>query len=198
MNQNETAIETMLQAKGKTAPRITPDQIQATIKTAHYFTAEDGVTRNMDYHPLKGELPESLGLLTFCVLVLQNGFTVTGESACASPENFDAEIGRKIARQNAEAKIWALEGYLLKQQLHKLAMFEAAKAEDVGAQPPHQQRVIDEKRELDDKIEKLSAFFGTPLFGKLDAAEQQRLNAQGLAMTTYSVILDERIAAFTA
>ncbi|WP_249451677.1 Gp49 family protein, partial [Escherichia coli] len=44
-------------------------------------------------------------------------FTVTGESACASPENFDAEIGRKIARQNAVNKIWMLEGYLLKQKL---------------------------------------------------------------------------------
>ena len=57
-------------------------------------------------------------LLTFCVLVLRNGFTVTGESACASPENFDAEIGRKIARENAINKVWMLEGYLLKQQLH--------------------------------------------------------------------------------
>lgn len=59
----------------------------------------------------------SLGLLTFCVLVLKNGFTVTGESACASPENFDAEIGRKIARQNAVAKIWPLMGYALKERL---------------------------------------------------------------------------------
>ena len=61
--------------------------------------------------------PDELELLTFCVLVLKNGFTVTGESACASPENFDAEIGRKIARQNAVNKIWMLEGYLLKQKL---------------------------------------------------------------------------------
>ena len=60
----------------------------------------------------------ALGLLTFCVLVLKNGFTVTGESACASPENFDAEIGRKIARQNAVQKIWPLMGYELKQRLH--------------------------------------------------------------------------------
>ena len=59
----------------------------------------------------------ALGLLTFCVLVLKNGFTVTGESACASPENFDAEIGRKIARQNAVAKIWPLMGYELRSKL---------------------------------------------------------------------------------
>ena len=63
----------------------------------------------------------SLNLLTFCVLALKNGFTVTGESACASPENFDADIGRKIARENAVEKIWLLEGYLLKQHLHEQA-----------------------------------------------------------------------------
>jgi hypothetical protein len=60
---------------------------------------------------------ESLGLLTFCVLVLRNGFTVTGESACASPENFDAELGRKIARQNAITKVWPLMGYALRERL---------------------------------------------------------------------------------
>ena len=58
-----------------------------------------------------------LSLLTFCVLVLRNGFTVTGESACASPENFDAEVGRKIARQNAVQKIWPLMGYELRTKL---------------------------------------------------------------------------------
>jgi hypothetical protein len=60
---------------------------------------------------------DSLGLLTFCILILRNGFTVTGESACASPENFDAEIGRKIARANAVQKIWPLMGYELRSKL---------------------------------------------------------------------------------
>jgi hypothetical protein len=60
-----------------------------------------------------------LSLLTFCVLVLKNGFTVTGESACASPENFDAEVGRKIARQNAVSKMWPLLGFQLKQRLYE-------------------------------------------------------------------------------
>lgn len=59
----------------------------------------------------------SLTLLTFCVLVLKNGFTVTGESACASPENFDAEVGKKIDRQNAVNKIWPLMGYELRSKL---------------------------------------------------------------------------------
>lgn len=59
----------------------------------------------------------SLEKLVFCVLVLKNGFTVTGESACASPENFDIELGHKIARQNAINKVWSLMGYELKQRL---------------------------------------------------------------------------------
>jgi hypothetical protein len=117
IQMNDKEIEQEIQAAGKTAPRITPADIQASIRTAHYFTAADGVIGS--WPPGHGEriaLP-SLDLLTFCVLVLQNGFTVTGESACASPENFDADIGRKIARQNAEQKIWPLLGYELRSKL---------------------------------------------------------------------------------
>lgn len=121
---SDQAIENEIQAKGKTAPRITPDHIQATIKTAYYFTAQEGFQGTLPHGELTTRY-DPLALLTFCVLVLQNGFTVTGESACASPENFDAEIGRKVARQNAEQKIWALEGYLLKQRLHTQACEQA-------------------------------------------------------------------------
>ena len=114
-------IEQEIQDKGLTAPRITPADIEANIVSEHYFTAEDGV---VGYHVRKteGSVEHSpamnpLALLTFCVLVMRNGFTVTGESACASPENFDAEIGRKIARQNAVSKMWPLMGYELKCRL---------------------------------------------------------------------------------
>lgn len=115
---DEQKTEAAIVTAGKTAPRITPADIDAAITSEHYFTAADGVA---------GENPVSqgdesrpwlaLGLLTFCVLVLRNGFTVTGESACASPENFDPQIGRDIARKNAREKIWPLAGYLLKQRL---------------------------------------------------------------------------------
>ena len=99
--------------------------IEANIVSEHYFTARDGrrgalvdgtyVGREK---PTPGEADLApLDLMTFCVLVLRNGFTVTGESACASPENFDAEIGRKIARQNAVQKIWPLMGYELRSKL---------------------------------------------------------------------------------
>ena len=113
----DQAIEKEIRAKGLTAPRITPDDIEANIASEYYFTAEQGV--HAAYAADDGAVPTvpALSLHTFCVLVLQNGFTVSGESACASPENFDAKIGRKIARQNAVAKIWPLMGYELKSRL---------------------------------------------------------------------------------
>ena len=118
----DNKIEQEIQAKGKTAPRVTPADIEANIASEHYFTAEDGVGRaNKGQTSNGGKNPAPLSLLTFCVLVLRNGFTVTGESSCASPENFDAEIGRKISRQNAVAKIWPLLGFSLKQKLHEAA-----------------------------------------------------------------------------
>lgn len=95
---NEDQVEAAIQEKGLTAPRITPAHIKSKIKDVKFHVFDDTQ-------------------LTVCCLVLENGFTVTGESACASPENFDAEIGEYIAKQNAEQKIWALEGYLLKESL---------------------------------------------------------------------------------
>ena len=114
---NDTAIEQEIQAKGLTAPRVTPDDIEENITGEFYFTAADGVEGASGHRPASVRAGAALGLLTFCVLVLRNGFTVTGESACASPENFDAELGRKIARQNAVAKVWPLMGYELRSRL---------------------------------------------------------------------------------
>lgn len=118
-------IEQEIQDKGLTAPRITPDDIEANIISEHYFTAADGRNGALAAETYVGrEKPEAgdadlvpLKLLTFCVLVLRNGFTVTGESACASPENFNAEIGNKIARTNAVNKVWPLMGYALRNKL---------------------------------------------------------------------------------
>lgn len=115
---NDQAIEQEIQAKGLTAARITPSDIRQAITDEFFFTAAQGISAAYPIPATSIDLPSGVKLLTFCVLVLRNGFTVTGESACASPENFDAEIGRKIARQNAEQKIWLLEGYLLKQRMH--------------------------------------------------------------------------------
>ena len=119
---NDQAVEQEIQAKGLTAPRVTPSDIEAEITGEFFFTAADGYSAAPCHDPSgqPGAVlppPQPLGLLTFCVLVLRNGFTVTGESACASPENFDAELGRKIARQNAVQKMWSLMGYALKEKL---------------------------------------------------------------------------------
>ena len=96
---DEVALEKEIQAKGLTAPRLTPAHIDAQI-------VEEA------FHVFPGTM------LTVCCLTLRNGFTVTGESACASPANFDEAIGRRISRENARNKIWALEGYLLRERLH--------------------------------------------------------------------------------
>lgn len=122
---SEQAVEQKIQDLGLTAPRITPAHIDSVIVSEHYFTASDGVlaaasaTDAVDTDPVAfmNSIPAPLGLLTFCVLVLKNGFTVTGESACASPENFNAELGRTIAKRNARDKIWSLEGYQLRTQI---------------------------------------------------------------------------------
>ena len=98
MSKDEVAVEAEIAAKGLNAPRITPDMLDAEI------AAED-------YHVFAGSC------LTVCALTLKNGFTVTGESACASPANFDPTIGRKIARSNARVKLWPLLGFRLRDQL---------------------------------------------------------------------------------
>lgn len=98
MNKNENQIEAEIQAKGLNAPRLNPQMI-------------DDAIQSEQYHVFPGTT------LTVCALTLRNGYIVTGESAAASPENFDKEIGRKIARENARNKIWALEGYLLREKL---------------------------------------------------------------------------------
>ena len=108
---NDQAIEQEILNKGLTAPRITPADLEANIAGEFSFTVGNAA------RALQCPVSEAADLLTICVLTLKNGFTVTGESACASPENFDAELGHKIARQNAVNKVWPLMGYALKERL---------------------------------------------------------------------------------
>ncbi len=93
-------MEREIRARGLNAPRLTPEHIDSTIAAEAYYVFP-GTT------------------LTVCALTLRNGFQVIGESACASPENFSAELGRKIARDNARNKIWQLEGYALRSLLSR-------------------------------------------------------------------------------
>ncbi|QIG74369.1 hypothetical protein EVC08_057 [Rhizobium phage RHph_N65] len=102
MPLNEDAVEAEIKAKNLNAPRLTPAHIDDQIV-------------DEAYHVFPGTT------LTVCALTLRNGFHVTGESAAASPANFDAELGRKIARDNARNKIWAFEGYALRNKLAEAA-----------------------------------------------------------------------------
>ena len=94
----EQQIEQEIQSKNLNAPRLTPDHIDSVIVDETYTNLPDGRT-------------------VICQLTLKNGYTIDGKSACVSKENFNQEIGNKIARQNAREKIWELEGYLLKEKL---------------------------------------------------------------------------------
>lgn len=133
---SDETIEAEIRRKGLAGPRVTPADVEEAIVAEYYFTAADGVdgadlararaqspNSDVSFVPLSRDVdPKTtkllpLTLLTFCVLVLQNGFTVTGESACVTPENFDADIGRKVAREKAKEKIWPLLGYVLKLQV---------------------------------------------------------------------------------
>lgn len=130
------SLEREIKAKASNGPRVTPADIAAEIASEFYFTAADGVRGE-----LLSSLPElgvnfggdnPLSLLTFCVLVLRNGFTVTGESACASPANFNAEIGRRIARENAINKVWPLLGFRLRDELARPVLTEGDVAADLA------------------------------------------------------------------
>ena len=95
-------------------PRVTPWMIEEEIEHEFYFTAADGALSagQGDY------IPESLDLLTICVLVLKNGFTTTGTSAVVSRENFNADIGRKVARDKALVDVWQVLGFRLLEERH--------------------------------------------------------------------------------
>jgi len=112
---DDGAIEQEIQTKGLNAPRITPQHVDEQVVHAAY-------------HVFPGTT------VTVCCLTLRNGYNAVGESACVSPQNFDAEIGRKVAYENAKQKIWVLEGYLLRDFLHaNREQFQGlAKAEIVG------------------------------------------------------------------
>jgi hypothetical protein len=113
---NEEQLEQEIRSLGLTAARISADQVDAAIASE-------------DYHVFAGSC------LTVCCLTLCNGFTVTGESACVSPANFNEEVGRKIARGRAREKIWMLEGYLLRQRIYDDGAIFATAAAARAARP---------------------------------------------------------------
>ena len=122
MSNTDEAIEQEIQAKGLTAPRVTPADIEAEIASEFYFTAADGVRGE-----LLSSLPElgvnfggdnPLSLLTFCVLITRNGMRLVGvNEGPVSIQNFDADMGRRMARQKAIDQLWPMLGYELRTKL---------------------------------------------------------------------------------
>lgn len=212
MTQPTQTTENAIQAAGAAvAPRIKPDDIKANIASEHYFTAADGAVgvfaheRAADGKGMfPGDLPTyetPLRLLTFCVLVLRNGFTVTGESACASPENFNADIGRRIARENAVAKIWPLMGYELRTRIAngRTTIADRSGLATPASQPEastFQDRVRAEHDELAQRIDKLTNFILSPKFFELPKDEQDLLLRQEHSMSEYKACLQKRIKGF--
>lgn len=107
-----------------TAPRVSLASMEAKIVARYDLTGEDiaavAVVRvggpNMGPPPLDIH-PESIRLLSICILVMTNGFSVIGHSAPASAANYDRALGHKLAYENAIRQLWPLEGYALREQL---------------------------------------------------------------------------------
>lgn len=98
-------------AEGRTAPRVSLDDIKASIASEAYFTAgQAGDALRIPMH-------SAARLLTICILTVRNGFTLVGKSAPASADNFDADLGRKLAYEDAVRQLWPLMGYALRERL---------------------------------------------------------------------------------
>lgn len=95
------------------ATRVSLDDIRDNI-AAEYFVMGDKAVAGCPAH-------ESLSVLTICILVLRNGFTIIGKSAPADAANFNPELGLKFAREDAIRQAWPLMGYVLREKLRAAA-----------------------------------------------------------------------------
>lgn len=164
--------------KMKDSRRVTEDGVNVNQKAGRHVTEEDlkaNIVKESFY---------SFDQLTICVLTLKNGFTVVGESACADPAMYDVAIGRRIARENAERKIWPLMGYALREDI----MREAEPTD-------YRDRVRKEANELGKKIAKLE----NPIndhWHTMTSEQQTMLQDQYYYMKKYYQVLMERINLF--
>lgn len=168
---DDTSIEHQIQAKGLTGPRVLPEQIDELMKRVIYTS----------------HVPEG-STSTFVHAFLDGKFLLaTGHSACVDPNNFNAEIGVRIATDNAKPvaknKLWELEGYALFKQLNPPAStpFERVKAEHA---------------ELVERLNKLTTFTKILAFTLLAHEDQGLLLEQRAVMTDYAEVLHKRIQRF--
>lgn len=114
-----------------TAPKVELVHVEQLIALECYTTGDQIGTDVIGPAYIEGVEAE-LERLTLCVLVLKNGFTVTGEAVCVSRANFNSEVGRKFAKEDAIRKAQMLEGYLLKERLHRDAINCSSGGGDFG------------------------------------------------------------------
>jgi len=139
-NNKERSFEREQKADGATDNRVTPKRIDRAIE-------------RVDYHQFKNTTT------TVCCITLRNGFTCIGESACVDPENFNRRKGEAIAYDNARQKIWALEGYLIRDRMHNGADFFSC-VDDLDKKISHGERMfrkLAQKLDIDLKGHPLSA-----------------------------------------
>lgn len=108
-------------AAGRTARRVSLDDIKANITCTAFITGDRLVAYAEASGTSGGVLSPSLNVLTICLLVLRNGFTIIGKSAPADARNFDPELGQKLAYEDAVRQVWPLMGYALRDRLSATA-----------------------------------------------------------------------------
>ncbi|MDO2946940.1 Gp49 family protein [Aeromonas simiae] len=198
-NEEDAEMERDIEAFGLTAPRVTPDQIDALMRGVRYeVQVVPGTTT------------------TLATAIAANGFTLAiGMTACADPANFNAELGAKYAIKDAEAKarqeLWKLEGWRLKCHLEKPVLLVSGACQMSGAlnvdkvrgvdggspKPSHVERMHMEQEQLAERTGKLETFIPSETFKQLPHQEQNRMKRQLVAMREYLAALNERIDAAT-
>lgn len=113
MSLQETDRAAAMVAK---APRVSLADIEAAIAERHHVIAADALGLPVEIDAA-GYRVNPLGLLSLCILVMRNGFVVVGKSAPASPENFNEDLGRKFAYEDAVRQLWPLMGFALRHHL---------------------------------------------------------------------------------
>lgn len=156
------------------APRVTEQDVLNEIRAEYSFTAGDAL------RALGVPVDEAVDCMTICLLVLKNGFTVHGMSACASPENFNKQIGEEIAKRNAVSVAWGHMGYELRSKLASEPKTPLARAEK-------------ELAELTERLGKLQQYIGQGHHKAHDPAAQAYMMHQLHAMRDYKESLAARV-----
>lgn len=103
------------------APRVTLADIEEAVCTVSYMDGQKFLSHASVVHNTgkQAPFPPNLAAFTICMVVLKNGWIVTGKSAPASPENFDLQLGMKLAREDALRQVWGFMGFNLRDALHR-------------------------------------------------------------------------------